>query len=190
MLSVLLVSLSGCSSTTSAASTPSATSAAASPAGSSAQPTAPSAPPALSVIVVQAAEHTADGSDDPPLNSVGTARAKRLAQLLATRPGVAVFVNQYQRSQSTGLPTARQWNVAPSLYDASESAARVVAGVRAQYRSGEVLLVGQHDTVAALTGAWCDCTVDDRSADDLTTVFRIDFDAHTGQPKLTHSSGY
>ena len=188
-LGLMVVSLSGCSSTPSTGSAPPVRSGLPSPAGTSAQPTQ-SADRPLSVIVAQSAEDTANGTDDPPLNGAGTARAKRLASLLADRPGVAVFVNQYQRTQSTGLPTARQWNVAPSLYDASQPADRVVATVRAQYRGGEVLLVGQHDTVPALAGAFCGCSVNELPAGDFSTLFRIDFDARTGQPTAARQSDH
>lgn len=189
MFCLVLVSLNGCSSPSSSASSAPARSGIQSPDRTSARPS-PGAGRPLSVVVAQSAEHTANGTDDPPLSLVGTARAKRLALLLADRPGVAVFVNQYQRTQSTGLPTARKWNVAPSLYDATQPAGQVEATVRAQYRGGEVLLVGQHDTVPALAEAFCDCSVNELPAGDFSTLFRIDFDVRTGKPTPARQSDH
>lgn len=188
VLAISLIALSGCTPASSPSTAPVIT-ADPGPSRSSSRST-PSADQPLSVIVVQGAEHTGNDADDAPLSSVGSARAKRLAALLADRPGVAVFVNQYQSNQSTGLPTARQWNVAPSLYDAGQSAVRVVATVRSQYRGGEVLLVGQRETVPALADALCSCAVDTIPQDNFSTLLRIDFDTRTGRPTVARRSDY
>ena len=142
----------------------------------------------LSVIVVESAEAGSDGTDDPQLTPTGTTRALRLARVLANQPGVAVFVNQFQRSQGTGLPTARSWNVAPSLYDATAPADTVAATVRAQYRSGRVLIVGQQDSTPQIVRALCDCSVSPIAQRNFSTMFRIDFDG--ARPSVQRHSVY
>ncbi len=142
----------------------------------------------LSVIVVESAEAGSNGTDDPQLSPAGTTRAQRLALVLAGQPGVAVFVNQFQRSQGTGLPTARSWNVAPSLYDATAPAGTVAATIRAQYRSGRVLIVGQQDSTPQIVRALCGCSVSPIAQRNFSTMFWIDFDG--GRPSVQRHSVY
>jgi broad specificity phosphatase PhoE len=139
------------------------------------------------VFVVRHAERADGGQpgggmmgNDPPLSEAGTARAKRLAAMLASADVKHVFTTELQRTQQTGAPTAAAAKVQPTVVQASD-AAGLLAQVRAA--AGNVLVVGHSNTVPALLkqlGVTAPDSIPDNEYDNLFVVVR----PATGAPAL------
>jgi len=111
------------------------------------------------IIVVRHAEKE-PGSSDPPLSSIGQARAELLARMFGDvhAPGHldAIYVSPTVRSQMTAAPLAARLGLTPIVgppHDARSLARRVLN----EHSGGRVLVVGHTDSmqeiVESLTGA-------------------------------------
>ncbi|HST43926.1 MAG TPA: phosphoglycerate mutase family protein, partial [Luteimonas sp.] len=112
----------------------------------------------LRVIVVRHAEKADDGSADPALSPQGMARARALADQLASTPLAAVYATPLRRARQTAAPVAQRHGVAVRTYPADMAAAALAVQLRA-HRTGTVLVVGHSNTVPALASALCACPV-------------------------------
>ena len=62
---------------------------------------------------------------DPPLSAAGTARAERLAAMLAVSKVNAIYVTQYQRTALLAAPLANTLGMTPTVIQAGDTAALV-----------------------------------------------------------------
>jgi broad specificity phosphatase PhoE len=66
------------------------------------------------ILLVRHAERAqAAMTEDPPLTDAGTARAERLAALLAESGIQAIFITRFQRTQATAKPLADRLRLTP-----------------------------------------------------------------------------
>jgi len=103
------------------------------------------------VFLVRHAER-ADSSKDSPLSTTGTARAERLAAILADAGITAIYTTEYQRTKETAAPLGRAVHVAPVVVSAADSDA-LLRKVRASGPHDRVLVVGHSNTVPDLIRA-------------------------------------
>jgi len=127
-------------------------------------------------IVVRHAEKADDGSQDPPLNPAGHARAQRLAALLRNTPLRAVYATAYRRTQATAAPAAASGGVPVITYDAKQAAAEFAQRLRRDHADGTVLVVAHSNTAPAIAAALCQCAVApmDDAEYDRHMVIRLD----------------
>ena len=125
-------------------------------------PTSTSTPvpqgPAWTFVVVRHANRAGKGND-PPLTEAGEIRARRLGDLLSTHAGVAVYATSFRRTQATARPTAVVWEVPITTYKAGLAPGALVAQIKQQHPRGEILIVGDSDTVPGIVGELCRCKV-------------------------------
>ena len=102
------------------------------------------------VFVVRHGEKLDDGKDswDPPLSSMGEARAARLAQMLALSGVTAIYTTQYQRSIQFAAPFARALKIVPVVNSAGDTAGLLKK--IATHAAGDVLLVVGHSNTVPL----------------------------------------
>lgn len=105
------------------------------------------------LILVRHAEKASDGTDDPPLNEQGQARAERLKATLAAAGVDAIYSTPYQRNTSTVAPLADALGLAITEYDAKQPAAQFVAQLQAEHRGQRVLVCGHSNTIPAMLNA-------------------------------------
>ena len=110
-------------------------------------------------VIVRHAEKASNDPKDPTLSETGHARAQRLAERLAIQRMAAVYATGYRRTQQTAAPTARTHDLEVRTYDAAMPAVDFAAQLRSEQSAGSVLVVGHSNTVAAIAGALCACTV-------------------------------
>ncbi len=107
--------------------------------------------PADTVVVylVRHAEKL-DDSRDPPLSETGKARAAELARLLTDAGVTQVWSTNFDRTRSTGRPTAEARGLEVRFYDASD-----LKGFAAQLAAtpGRHLVIGHSNTTPALVRA-------------------------------------
>jgi phosphohistidine phosphatase SixA len=120
---------------------------------------APGAQPAL-VLVVRHAEKAAAPADDPPLSPEGEARARALAEALATADVGAVVVTPRRRTAATAAPLAAARGLIPEVVPFGppgaagvDAHARAVADAARRHPGRVVLVVGHSNTVPAIVGA-------------------------------------
>lgn len=90
---------------------------------------------------------------DPPLSSIGEARAARLAAMLADAGVTAIYATEYRRTQDTAKPLASKLGLAVRTMGAREQAA-LVAALKSAHSDDVVLLVGHSNTVPAIVKAF------------------------------------
>ncbi|HUH12908.1 MAG TPA: histidine phosphatase family protein [Longimicrobiales bacterium] len=110
------------------------------------------------VYVVRHAEKADDGSSDPALTAAGEARARVLAERLASVDLAAVFATQFQRTRATAAPAARAAGVAVTVQEArsgrvAEDARALAERIRAEHQGRSILVVGHSNTVPAFLEA-------------------------------------
>lgn len=103
------------------------------------------------VYLVRHAERL-DDSTNPPLAPEGTARAARLATLLADAGVTAVFATQFRRTVDTAAPLAAALHVPIRQVDAGRHGELLRLAREAGPRA-RVLIVGHSDTVPELLAA-------------------------------------
>ena len=102
------------------------------------------------VFIVRHAEKAADGSDkDIPLSDAGEARAKKLADLLASAGVTRIYSTDTVRTRATGEPLSAASKVPIRIY-ADNSA--LMAELRKE-PDAVVLVVGHSNTVPGLIAA-------------------------------------
>jgi broad specificity phosphatase PhoE len=107
-----------------------------------------------SIILVRHAEKAAEPAADPPLTTLGVARAQALAEFVKDAGVRAVISTQFVRTRATGAPAAAELAIAPEVLDARLSPAATKDSILAKHRGQVVLLVGHSNTVPALVEAF------------------------------------
>lgn len=128
---------------------------------------------ARTFILVRHAEKAADDPKDPTLTPAGTARAQRLADMLAHERVVAVYATAYRRTQLTAAPTAASHRLAVRTYDVSLPADAFAAQLLRDHAVGTVLVVGHSNTIPALASALCRCDIAPMRDDEFDRVIRL-----------------
>lgn len=130
-------------------------------------------------LLVPNADTVAGADEDPPLSPAGQARAQRLAQALADAPLVAIYTDEFKRTQQTAALVAARHPRAERLRyfsrGPSEDSARQW---RLAHKRDTVLVVAQPDTLAPLADALCGCTVRPMRAGQTDRLLRIHLPAH------------
>jgi phosphohistidine phosphatase SixA len=142
----------------------------------STDPGAPTTVPAATqwtFLVVRHTNWVDDGSKDPPLTEAGKIRARRLADLLSSRAGAAVYATSHLRAQDTARPTAVVWDVPVTTYDRDLAPATLVSQIKQRQSTGLILIVGHSDTVAGIVGELCRCRVDRIPEDEYSILFEV-----------------
>lgn len=130
-------------------------------------------------LLVANADAVVGTDEDPPLSPAGEARAERLAQALADAPLVAIYTDEFRRTQQTAAPVAAQHPRAERLRYFSRGPAQDSARQwRSAYDRDTVLVVAQPDTLAPLADALCGCTVRPMRAGQVDRLLRIHLPAH------------
>jgi len=95
---------------------------------------------------------TASGAPaDPPLSAAGTARAEKLAAMLADANITAIFTTEFRRTKDTAAPLAAKLKLTPEAVPAAQTAA-VIGKIKA-HPNDTVFVVGHSNTVAAIIKA-------------------------------------
>lgn len=134
-------------------------------------------------VVVRHAEKGTDDVRDPSLSETGTARAQRLARLLADTTLHAVYATAYKRTQQTAQPVAVAQGLAVTTYDAKLPAVTFVAQLRAAHTEGAVLVVGHSNTVPEIVSALSGQPVEPMLETVFDRLYRVRIDA-TGAATL------
>lgn len=111
-------------------------------------------------------------ANDPPLSAAGTARAKRLAGMLASADVKHIFTTEFQRTRDTGAPLAEKAGIT-SVVVSSRDSPSLLRQVRAA--NGNALIVGHSNTVPELLkqlGVTPDIAITDDEYDNLFVVVR------------------
>jgi phosphohistidine phosphatase SixA len=124
-------------------------------------------------VVVRHANWADDGTEDPPLTEAGEIRARRLADLLSSRAGVAVYATSHRRAQDTARPTADVWDVPVTTYDRDLAPATLVSQIKQRHPTGLILIVGHSDTVPDIVGELCRCRVDRIPEDEYSILLEV-----------------
>lgn len=96
-------------------------------------------------ILVRHAEKANDGTEDPPLNADGEARAKRLAYILKDTPLEAIYTTHFRRTRDTVRPIAETQNVQVQLYEAFKP--ELILRMVEQHKGGTVLVAGHSNNI-------------------------------------------
>lgn len=108
------------------------------------------------VILVRHAELQGQNMAQPaetPLSDEGTARAKRLAEMLQPAGVTAVYATDFLRTRATAGPAAEARGVAVTVVNKSESAT-LPERLKRDHPDGTVLIVAHSDTLPGLVAAY------------------------------------
>jgi broad specificity phosphatase PhoE len=109
---------------------------------------------ATTVILVRHAEKAAEPADDPPLTSVGEARARDLWIAVKDAGVGAVITTQLVRTRATAQPTVAAMHLTPEVIRAGGAThAKDVADAVRKHAGQTVLVVGHSNTVPAIVEA-------------------------------------
>lgn len=133
-------------------------------------------------LLVRHAEKDVTAGKDPPLTTIGEARAQRLAASLADQPLDAIYSSPTRRTRQTAAPVARAKAQEVIAYDPADAAA-FARRLRAEHPAGTVLVIGHSDTLPPLARALCGCTVPDMDERSYGIRYTVHFDAD-GQATL------
>ena len=157
--------------------------------GSPAVSPAPNGPAQWTFVVVRHANR-AGGGTDPPLTEAGHIRARRLADLIYSYEGVAVYAPRFRRSQDTARPTAELWDVPVTTYDARLSPADLVNQIKQRHPRGAILIVGDSDTVPGIVSELCRCRIDPIPEDDYANRFEVTLRSDGTVLRVDHYTSY
>lgn len=107
------------------------------------------------VVLVRHAEKAEAPPDDVALSEAGRARARALADALASAHVDAIVTSQFRRTRETAEPVAAATRVAPTIVPTDPDLgahARAVAD-RVRQAGSTVLVVGHSDTIPAIISA-------------------------------------
>jgi 2,3-bisphosphoglycerate-dependent phosphoglycerate mutase len=105
------------------------------------------AAPVTTVILVRHAEKAAAPADDPPLTEEGTARAERLARMLASSGVTTIYTTPFMRTRGTAAPLATALKLKPlEVKTGPAYAAEVARLIREKHAGGTVLVVGHSNS--------------------------------------------
>ena len=140
-------------------------------------------------VVVRHANRAA-GRTDPPLTEAGHIRARRLADLIYTYEGVAVYATRFRRTQDTARPTAELWDVPVTTYDARLPPAELVNQIKQRHPRGAILIVGDSDTVPGIVGELCRCRIDPIPEEDYANRYEIALRSDGTVLRVDHYTSY
>jgi broad specificity phosphatase PhoE len=102
------------------------------------------------VFIVRHAEKASSGGNDPDLSEAGQKRAEALARILKDAQIQAIFTTEFKRTQETAAPTAKEFNLHPTIIPAND-----LAGLLAKLNglTGNALVVGHGNTIPDLIKA-------------------------------------
>jgi broad specificity phosphatase PhoE len=103
------------------------------------------------IYLVRHAEQVPN-AEDPPLTSVGEARARALANFLKDAGIIAVYSSQAQRTRRTAQPTADLLGLQLRLIDREETGG-LISSIRQHGVAGRVLVVAHSETVPIILRA-------------------------------------
>lgn len=104
--------------------------------------------PGTTLVLVRHAEKANDGTQDPPLDSLGAIRADALAHTLQDIDFAAVYSTAYKRTRETVNQIATTSSLELSVYDPNDKA---FLGRAVAENAGKALLVSGHsNTVPAM----------------------------------------
>lgn len=110
-------------------------------------------PPRTVIYLVRHAEKDlTPGLADPPLTPAGEARARLLAQRLASSHPAALFTTDTRRTRATLAPLAQATGLTPEVYNAKEPTA-LASRLRQDYAGKTVVVVGHSNTLLPLLAA-------------------------------------
>lgn len=110
-------------------------------------------PPISTVYLVRHGEKDlTPGLADPPLTTLGEARAQALAKALGKQKLAAVFTTDTRRTRATLASLATAAGLAPLVYDARKPA-DLAAQIRRDYAGKAVAVVGHSNTLLPLIAA-------------------------------------
>lgn len=104
------------------------------------------------IYIVRHAEKQLTGND-PELSVAGTARSKKLAQILADKEITHVFSTDYNRTRMTAAPTASQAGIEIESYDPRD---QEEFAEKLRKLEGNILVVGHSNTVSQLANNFVD----------------------------------
>jgi broad specificity phosphatase PhoE len=138
------------------------------------------------IIVVRHAEKAQVAGPDPPLDSVGEARAQLLARIFgdAAKPGHvdAIYISPALRNRQTAAPLATRLGIVPTVA-AADDPQSLAHRVLHEHPGGRILIVGHVDTipviVAELSG---EDDIPPIAADDYGTIYIVTV------PRVGHAS--
>jgi phosphohistidine phosphatase SixA len=112
------------------------------------------------VLIVRHAERADGGAkaggmmaaNDPPLSEAGTARAAKLADMLAEAGIDAIFSTEFRRTQDTVKPLAQRTGLTVTTVPARDHAG-LIARLKASKPDDVLLVAGHSNTVPAIIGA-------------------------------------
>ena len=121
-----------------------------------AQGSAPVDLPAL-VVLVRHADKASEPSDDPPLTSKGTRRARELAKTLQNARLSAIITTDFRRTRDTALPIAAATGLTPEVVPIKgrrlDSHLQALEATLRRHAGGAVLVVGHDSTITPLIAA-------------------------------------
>lgn len=106
------------------------------------------APASVTIFVVRHAER-ASAEGDSPLSEVGTARAERLAAMLADAGITHAFSTEFVRTRSTVAPTAARAAIEPTVVPGRDLNT-LIAQLRSLPAGSRALVAGHSNTVAVI----------------------------------------
>ena len=128
--------------------------------------------PPGTVIVVRHMEKAVGGGDDPALSEAGTARAERVAAILAASGVDAVYATQYRRTVETATPLAERLSLDLYVYDAGDTGGLIDA-IDERHREATAVVVGHSNTVPEIVEALSGESVGPISEDRYGDVFVV-----------------
>lgn len=96
------------------------------------------------LILIRHAERGNDGSKDPPLADVGTARANNLVNVFKNTDLAAIYSSDYKRTKNTATPTAQAKNLEVKIYEPMKE--DEIKRIIAENKGKTVLVVGHSNT--------------------------------------------
>ncbi len=130
------------------------------------------------------------GGTDPPLTEAGHIRARRLADLIHTYEGVAVYATRFRRNQDTARPTAELWDVPVTTYDEKLAPAELINQIKQRHPRGAILIVGDSDTVPGIVRELCRCQVNPIPENDYANRYEIALSSNHSVLWMEHYPSY
>lgn len=140
--------------------------------------TSAQAPAPITVFVVRHAER-ASSEGDSPLSEVGTARAERLAAMLADAGITHAFSTEFVRTRSTVAPTAARAGIEPTVVPGRDMNT-LIAQLRGLPPGSRALVAGHSNTVAVIVARLTGRTVAALTEADYDRLYVVSVTGETG----------
>ncbi|MGI9013224.1 MAG: phosphoglycerate mutase family protein [Phycisphaerales bacterium] len=105
------------------------------------------------IILLRHAEKLNDGSRDPALSELGTARALALASALEHAQVEHIYATPFQRTRSTAQPLADAQNITVQTLDIAgglDAHSQRASDAVAQHSGSTIVIIGHSNTIPAL----------------------------------------